>query len=135
MSVTRERSIAEALRRGWRVQDSRFDRIYPQRIQDASARFWTPVAVSLTAAEWLREAEYRSVLDVGAGAGKFCIVTNLASGCAVHGIEQRPRLVDAARAAAAIYDAEIQIESGTIEKRLTPSCRASVRELLDRPLG
>jgi predicted RNA methylase len=115
MTVTRERSIAEALRRGWPVRDSTFDRIYPRRIQEVSARFWTPVAVSLTAARWLREGEYRSVLDVGAGVGKFCVVANLASGCVAHGIEQRPQLVEAARAAATLYEAEVHVELGTIE--------------------
>ncbi|HKU45203.1 MAG TPA: methyltransferase domain-containing protein [Polyangiales bacterium] len=113
--TTREYSIAEALRRGWHVGDRLFDRIYPLPIQAVSARFWTPVAVSLLAADWLREAERYSVLDVGAGAGKFCIVTNLATGCRAHGIEQRPRLVEAARAAAASYGAEVDVVLGTID--------------------
>lgn len=115
MTKTKKHSIAEALRRGWPVGDSLFDRIYPQAIQEASARFWTPIDVSLTAAAWLREAEHYSVLDVGAGAGKFCIVTNLASGCFAHGIEQRPGLVEAAREAAASYGAEVDLTLGTIE--------------------
>ncbi|HKP63005.1 MAG TPA: hypothetical protein VJV78_39990 [Polyangiales bacterium] len=115
MTKTREHLIAEALRRGWTVGDSQFDRIYPRPIQVVSSRFWTPVVVSLTAAAWLREAEHHSVLDVGAGAGKFCIVTNLASGCVAHGVEQRPQLVEAASAAAAIYGAEVNVVLGTIQ--------------------
>lgn len=61
-------------------------------------RFWTPVAVASRAAQLFASQKVRRVLDVGSGAGKFCLV----AACACPdidftGIEQRPHLVAAAR--------------------------------------
>jgi hypothetical protein len=109
------RYVVDALRRGLRVPDRTFDCVYPQRIQAASARFWTPIDVALTAARWLGDAGCRNVLDVGSGAGKFCIVTSLAGDCRVQGIEQRDHLVDSACRAAASYEASATFAHGTIE--------------------
>src|SRR5947209_1589202 len=93
-------SVAALLRERRCVRDARFDRVYPPLAQSVSRRFWTPVRVALTGAGWLREARSQRLLDVGSGVGKFCIVTQLAAGCATHGVEQRESLVEAARAAA-----------------------------------
>jgi predicted RNA methylase len=89
--------------------------VYPKNVQDVSAHYWTPVSVALTGADWLRRANCQSLLDVGSGAGKFCIVARLAAGFSVHGIEQRAGLVQTARAAAVSYEAEVRFDHGTIE--------------------
>ena len=120
MHTTSLRLVADMLRRRECVQDAHFDRVYPKNVQDVSTRFWTPVDVALTGAEWLRTANCHSLLDVGAGAGKFCIVARLAAAFAVHGIEQRPGLVQTARNAAVSYETELCFEHGTIE-RVDPS--------------
>jgi predicted RNA methylase len=107
--------VTNAIRRGARVHDSLFDRIYPPSVQLVSGRFWTPVDVALTAAGWLAEFGAARVLDVGSGVGKFCIVASLASDRTVTGIEQRSHLVETARAAAARYDAPVECMQGTLE--------------------
>ena len=95
--------------------DAAFDLVYPAEIQRVSSRFWTPVQAAMTAACWIKASSCTSVLDVGAGVGKFCIVTSLALDHPVTGIEQRSHLVDAARRAAAQYEAPTTFEHGTIE--------------------
>lgn len=89
------------LRRG-AADDASFDRLYTAPIRARSAEFWTPVAVAFRAAQLLASQNVASVLDIGSGVGKFC----LAAACACPdieftGIEQRPHLVNAARAAKA----------------------------------
>jgi len=89
--------IRRALEAG-EYDDELFDELYSGRIRDASACFWTPVAVACRAATLLARLGASRVLDVGSGPGKFCI-----AGAAVRpkltftGIEQRADLVAAAR--------------------------------------
>jgi predicted RNA methylase len=80
------------------ASDPGFNLLLPGRERRAASRFWTPVAVARRAAHLLGEHGARTVLDVGAGPGKFCITA------ALHrpemrwiGVEQRPRLVQVAR--------------------------------------
>jgi tRNA A58 N-methylase Trm61 len=79
------------------VEDERFDLIYPLEIRHMSWRHWTPVAVARQAAEFLVEEPGTSVLDVGCGPGKFCIVGALTSAGHFTGVEQRGHLADVAR--------------------------------------
>ena len=87
--------VAEALRRGERPSERHFDRFLPEELREVTV-YWTPLAVALKVAEWLRELDVKTMVDVGAGAGKLCVAVALASECEVTGIEQRPRLVHAA---------------------------------------
>jgi SAM-dependent methyltransferase len=83
-----------------RSDDALFDAMYPEEIQLVSRRFWTPVAVAQRAAELLRGAGARRVLDVGAGVGKFVLAAALAEPeLDFVGVEQRPHLVEVARRA------------------------------------
>jgi predicted RNA methylase len=116
MPETSPRSLAAALRARQSVPDLCFDRVYPAHVRVVSARYWTPVHVALLGAGWLRGAGCQRLLDVGAGPGKFCIVSCLAAGCSTLGIEQRPQLVELARAAACAYEAQADFELGTIEQ-------------------
>jgi SAM-dependent methyltransferase len=111
----RHAEVPRALRAGQRVRDSAFDMVYPDDVRRVSARFWTPVEVAMTAGRWLAGLGARSVLDVGSGAGKFCIVANLASGRTVTGVEQRAHLIEIARAASQSYGAAAQYLLGTLE--------------------
>ena len=90
--------IRDALARGVAVPDLAFDRVFPLELRARSPIEWTPVAVAVRLARLLDGAA--SVLDVGAGAGKACLVGALAGAAAWTGIEQDPVLVDAAAAAA-----------------------------------
>lgn len=82
------------------ASDEAFDALYPEAIQRASRRFWTPVAAARRAAELLRDAGARRVLDVGSGAGKMVLVAAATvPEVQWEGVELRPHLVLVARAA------------------------------------
>jgi predicted RNA methylase len=98
-------ALRESLSQRLPVRDGAFDVVYPSWARRASARFWTPVRVALEAADLLKQAGAKTVLDVGSGVGKFVVVARLASGLDMTGVEQRPRLVNAARDAAGRYRA------------------------------
>ncbi len=81
--------------------DAGFDALYPEPIRAASARFWTPLTVASRAARLLARHGARRVLDLGSGAGKFCLVAAcLRPEMELVGVEQRPHLVEAATVAA-----------------------------------
>lgn len=93
--------VAELLRRGNCWSERWFDQLLSARAQRASKQHFTPVAVTRRAAEWIREANIGSVLDVGSGAGKFCVATALAApACTFVGLEHRSDLVREARSLA-----------------------------------
>lgn len=97
------REIVERLADGRPVAERDFDRYLPEDLRDRSSLHWTPLRVAAHGARWLWSRGVRTVVDVGAGAGKFCVVGALASGCSFVGIEQRPRLVEVARGLARLY--------------------------------
>lgn len=90
--------IAATLRAGANIGDSTFDAHLPRRYRWASETHWTPVAACREAAEWLAPEPGARVLDVGSGVGKLCLVGSLTTGATFVGIEQRPHLVQIARA-------------------------------------
>jgi len=80
--------------------DASFDAIYPAEIRRVSRQYWTPIGVARRAAELLRDAGARHVLDVGSGVGKFVLVAAAtAPDVQWIGIEQRAHLADHAREA------------------------------------
>lgn len=81
------------------IEDEKFDQIYPPEIRTLSPIFWTPVAVAAEAARLLVTAPKTRVLDVGCGPGKFCLIAARLTDGHFTGVEQRPELVAAARAA------------------------------------
>lgn len=114
-------AIATALRDGRLVVDRVFDDVYPLAVRRASSVHWTPVEVGVRGARLLAVEPGARILDIGAGVGKFCIVAAAASGHAMlHGIEQRPHLVDIARDAAAKVGVRVAFSTGTIDE-LDPS--------------
>jgi len=92
--------IATALQQGIPVDDSVFDRVYPDHVQRLSRLHFTPVSVALRAAAWLAPEPGLRVLDGGAGAGKLCLVAALSHAGRWHGVERDPSLVAVASAAA-----------------------------------
>lgn len=94
-------AAAAALKTGGVVSDRHFDQIYTSDLRYLSRQHWTPVRVARTAAQLLTEAGATSILDVGSGAGKFCIIGALTTSATYVGLERRAHLVEAARAAAA----------------------------------
>jgi SAM-dependent methyltransferase len=79
------------------IEDEKFDLIYSQQIRKLSSIFWTPVAVAAVAAKMLVTAPDTRVLDIGSGAGKFCLLGGSLTDGRFTGIELRSDLVAAAR--------------------------------------
>jgi predicted RNA methylase len=89
--------LSRALRTGHDVPDSAFDSCLPKDLQAVSDQHWTPLEVIKHVSAWIEQLHIRSVVDVGSGAGKFCVAAALYTSARFVGLEQRERLVDAAR--------------------------------------
>ncbi|MCW2262058.1 MULTISPECIES: methyltransferase domain-containing protein [Sphingobacterium] len=86
--------IFKALRSNIRVDDSTFDDLYPSNIKILGHRHWTPVDVAKMAATYLVQHPNDKILDIGAGAGKFCLVGATCTEGIFYGVEQRESLVE-----------------------------------------
>jgi hypothetical protein len=118
--------LAHELRTGGRPDDELFDRFLPLRLRVASGVFWTPLAVAARAAAWFAELGVVSVVDIGSGAGKFCVAAALGGAARFVGLEQRPRLVAAAGRLARLFrvDDRVQFVAGLLDPRTVPSADA-----------
>lgn len=88
------------------VSDDDFDLIYPESIRKFTRRHWTPVAVAKLAAEYLAAGKNTKILDIGSGAGKFCMVGAATTTGKFTGIEQRKGLHDFCVKAARVHHLE-----------------------------
>lgn len=85
--------MKEIKRNNWFSSDEQFNAIYPDDIAGLSRKHWTPLLVAKKAADFLAEKNAK-ILDVGSGAGKFCIAAAYYHPeCEYTGIEQRAHLV------------------------------------------
>jgi SAM-dependent methyltransferase len=83
-------------------EDVAFDEQLPINLQLQAGVHFTPVAVARVAAQLLAPHSGMSVLDVGSGAGKFCITAASAiPEVEFVGVEWRPYLIQVARSIAA----------------------------------
>jgi SAM-dependent methyltransferase len=116
--------LARALRAEEMVRDEVFDQIYPPAVRRLSWLHWSPMRACVRAVELLAPTCETRVLDVGAGAGKFCIVAAARSGARVRGIERSPYLAQVARAAASRLGVTLDIAEGTLEDEAPSSVNA-----------
>jgi predicted RNA methylase len=118
--------FAEALRAGVCPADGAFDCFLPEDLRDLSADQYSPLEVALAAANWLKEGGVRSVVDIGAGPGKFCIAAALAGDLELVGLEQDPRLVVVARSLAQLFRVEdrVRFVHGTLDDHALPPADA-----------
>jgi|SRR5690606_2828878 len=86
------------------VGDTLFNTLYPLRIKMLSERHWTPVEVAKLAADYLVDRPGEKVLDIGSGAGKFCLVGAASTKGVFYGIEQRKSLVKLSKKIARTHD-------------------------------
>lgn len=108
--------IARRLERGEIVSDRAFDEVYPLPVRQRSRLYWTPVEIAVRAAQMLAHEPGSTILDIGAGVGKFCLVAAAAVRSEVRGIEHRAHLVDVARAAAAKLGVTPSFEHGSLDR-------------------
>lgn len=120
------RRIANTIRLGFCPAEGAFDRFLPPELQAVSEHHWTPLVAAMRAAQWLDEMNVRTVLDIGSGAGKFCVAAALASECRFIGLEQRAHLVSAARDLARVFkvDSRVAFINGTLEQTRLPETDA-----------
>lgn len=90
------RELRGMLERGFQPPDKHFDAHLGAAYQGAADLHFTPLIVILFVARWLEETGVTSVVDVGAGAGKFCVAAACYSKARFVGIEQRQALVEVA---------------------------------------
>lgn len=114
--------VALALRAQRCLTDVAFDRFLPNGLRSVSTEYWTPLRVAVRVAVWIEELQIGSVVDIGAGVGKFCVVGALASRCRFIGLEQRVRLVAAARSLASAFQVDERVEflEGALGQVATP---------------
>jgi hypothetical protein len=75
--------------------DAEFDSLFPVHVRQLSTIHWTPLQVAFKAAAFLAADAHSRIIDVGAGAGKFCIAGSHCFSNFFTGIEQRKDLVTA----------------------------------------
>jgi SAM-dependent methyltransferase len=96
-------SVMRALRDGTELSDRAFDEaLFPREVRRHSDAFWTPLEVVRRVIDLIVPSTSTRVLDVGSGAGKFCIVGAALTGATFVGIEHRLSLVEAATEAATL---------------------------------
>ena len=96
--------LAEMMRAGSCPNDRSFDRFLPEPFRLVSPEYWTPLAVAKRAADWLEDLGIRTVVDIGSGAGKFCVAGALFGKCRFIGLEQYSSLVTSAVALVDLFD-------------------------------
>ena len=118
--------VAKAIAQGIVPDERLFDRFLAYELRIVSCQYWTPLAVALRVAEWLNQLEVKTVVDIGSGAGKFCVAAALATECNFIGVEQRPRLVNAASELAEIFgvDHRVRFIQGTLSRGTVPQADA-----------
>lgn len=114
------------LRDGRLPTDVAFDRVLARKLRKVSQTYWTPIEVVARVCQWIEQHGIRSVVDVGAGAGKFCVAAALLTRARFVGVEQRRWLVDAARELARVMgvDDRVEILHATLGAELLPSAEA-----------
>lgn len=84
----------------WFRSDQQFNQLYPIPIQKLADRHWTPLAVVRKAAAFLAATNHARILDIGSGAGKFCLGAAYYKPFACYyGVEQRGSLIHHANVA------------------------------------
>lgn len=101
--------VAAALRGGDASANAAFDRFLPLELRKVSEDYWTPLPVIRRIASWLRAERIDTLVDIGSGAGKFCVATALLTSCRIIGLEQRPSLVAVAQSLAELFEVDDRV--------------------------
>ncbi|MEY3716280.1 MAG: hypothetical protein RL285_155 [Bacteroidota bacterium] len=98
-SQTHIKSVIQLLKAGEIPSDTDFDACIPTAVRRHTSTHFTPVEVSVAAAQFLCGGDWKNpkILDVGSGMGKFCLVAGAMFDHAhFTGVEQRKLLCDVA---------------------------------------
>lgn len=98
-------NVRAALRSGAPLTNDEFDELYAADIRAKSQVYWTPLEVAVRTAKMLADTPGCRVLDIGSGAGKFCVVGALVTEGEFVGVEQQAPLVECARELASLVGA------------------------------
>ena len=71
--------VFKYIEKGIPIEDDDFDEIYPDEIRPMAFTHFTPVEMAIKAAKFLVQKTGTRVLDIGSGAGKFCMIGSNAS--------------------------------------------------------
>lgn len=74
------------------ISDKEFDKNFPLEIERLSDKHWAPATIVKRAAKFLVNKPGTKVLDIGSGAGKFCIIGAACYDGLFVGVEQRQNL-------------------------------------------
>lgn len=89
-------TLLQHLQSGTLVSDDDFDAIYTPEMKAIADFHFTPVDVARSASAFLAQEPDSHVLDIGSGAGKFCMIGAATTGGLFTGVEQRKELHDLA---------------------------------------
>ncbi len=95
--------IFKHLKLGIQVDDQYFDTMYSKPLREVSEFHFTPVEIAKFAARELVEHAGTKVLDIGSGAGKFCMVGAACTEGSFTGVEQRENLTKIAERLVKFY--------------------------------
>ncbi len=84
--------IFDFLKKGGLPEDEDFDKIYSKSMRAVSETHFTPVEIAKSAAQFLVQKKGDRILDIGSGAGKFCMVGAACTDGHFTGVEQREEL-------------------------------------------
>lgn len=85
-------TIFQQLRSGAPISDEDFDTMYSKEMKAIADFHFSPLEVARSAAEFLAPEPGTRVLDIGSGAGKFCMIGAATTEGHFTGIEQRQDL-------------------------------------------
>lgn len=88
--------LIERLLLGKDIEDAEFDQIFPPFYQFQSPIHWSSISVARQISSWIKPLNRKSIVDIGCGVGKLCLLLRILTDYKIFGIEQRAKLVGVA---------------------------------------
>ncbi|MFT5167832.1 MAG: SAM-dependent methyltransferase [Saprospiraceae bacterium] len=105
-SKKNQKVLFKSIKSNVEVIDSEFDLIYPKEIYQTSEIHFTPIEIAKVAARYLADSRDTKILDVGSGAGKFCMIGSVCTEGRFFGVELRKSLCTTAQRISKYYNLE-----------------------------